>query len=81
MKSSAQRLEESKCHSYLQEGQGGQPKELQAGQPHLDPWKGDGAVHPRNYFHAREREENQQEWSARIHQGEVTPDQPDKLLQ
>ncbi|KAK4825859.1 LOW QUALITY PROTEIN: hypothetical protein QYF61_003133, partial [Mycteria americana] len=39
---SAQRLEESKCHSSLQEGQERGPRELQASQPHLHTWEGDG---------------------------------------
>lgn len=36
---SAWRLEKSNCHSYIQEGQEGGPRELQAGQAHLDPWE------------------------------------------
>ena len=35
---SALGLEESKCHSCLQEGPEGGPRELQARQPHLSPW-------------------------------------------
>lgn len=31
--------EENKCHYYLQERQEGQPRELQAGNPLLDPWE------------------------------------------
>jgi len=46
---SAQRLEESKSHSYSQEGQKGRSGELQAVQPHLDPWEGDGAANPGNH--------------------------------
>ena len=33
-------LEESKCHSFLQEREEGVPKELQTCQLHLDPWEG-----------------------------------------
>jgi len=40
-----QGLEESQCHSNLQKGKEGGPRELQAGQPHLHPGKGDGAAH------------------------------------
>jgi len=31
--------EENQCHSSYQKGQEGGPRELQAGQPHLHPWK------------------------------------------
>jgi len=41
---SAQRLEKSKCDFFLQEGQEGGPRELQADQLHLDPWESDGAA-------------------------------------
>lgn len=37
---SVQRLEERKCHSYLQKGQAGGFRVLQAVQPHLDHWEG-----------------------------------------
>ena len=55
---SAQRLEERKYHFYLQEGQEGRPRELQAGQPHLDHWERAGPAHPGKCFQAPEREEN-----------------------
>ncbi|GAB0205426.1 WD repeat-containing protein 36 [Grus japonensis] len=42
---SAWGLEESQCHSGLQKGQEGGPRELQASQPHLHPWKGDAIAH------------------------------------
>lgn len=42
-------LEESKCHSCLQEGQKGGPMELQASQPGFSSWGGDGAANPRNF--------------------------------
>lgn len=51
---SALKLEESKYHSYLQEGQG-MPWELQAGQHHLSLWEGDGTANPENNFHAQKR--------------------------
>jgi len=47
---SAQRLEESKYHSCLQEGQEEGPREPQAGQPHLDLWENDGATNSENHF-------------------------------
>ena len=47
-----QRLEEIKCHSYLQVGQEGGAGELQASQLHLSPWEGDRAANPANYFQA-----------------------------
>jgi len=34
------------CHSNLQKGQEGGPRELEASQPHLHPGKGDGAAYP-----------------------------------
>lgn len=40
-------LEESACHSYLE---GGGPKELQASQPHLFSWDGDGVNNHGNHF-------------------------------
>ena len=46
--------EESKYHSYLQEGQKGRSRELQASQPHLSPWEGDGANLSENHFQAQE---------------------------
>ncbi|PKU43698.1 rna-directed dna polymerase from mobile element jockey-like [Limosa lapponica baueri] len=38
------RLEESQCQSSLQKGQEGGPRKLQACQPYLHPWKGDGTA-------------------------------------
>lgn len=58
---SAQRVEESKCHSHLQEGPEGGPRKLQASQPYLDPWEGDGTANPGNRFQAHEGKENHQE--------------------
>lgn len=55
---SAQRLEESKYHSCVQEGQEGGPRELQVGQPHFDPEEGDGAANSGSHFQAHEGEEN-----------------------
>lgn len=49
-----QRLEEWKCYSYLQEGQEGEPKELQVGQSHLNPLEIDRAVNSGNYFQVHE---------------------------
>lgn len=40
-------LEESKCHSYLEEGG---PKELQASKPHLFSWDRDGVNNHGNHF-------------------------------
>lgn len=55
--------------------------ELQACQPHLDPWKDVGAANLGNAFQAHKGEENHQEKSAWIHQGAVMPDKPENLLQ
>lgn len=41
----------------LPEGQGMVSGELQAGQPHLDSWEGDGATYPRKCFHIQEGQE------------------------
>jgi len=49
---SAQRLEDSKCHSCLQEGQEEALGELQVGQCHLSPWDGGGTANPGNLFQA-----------------------------
>lgn len=54
-------LEESKCHSCLQEGQKGGPMELQASQPGFSSWGGDGATNPRNSFQAHEEQAGHQE--------------------
>lgn len=54
---SAQRLEEKKCHVYLQEGQEGGLRELQAGQLHLRPWEGDRTNDPGNNFYTYEGQE------------------------
>lgn len=45
----------SKCYSYLEEGQGGS-RELQANQPHLDPWEGGGVANPGNHFQTDEQD-------------------------
>lgn len=56
----AEGLGENKCHSSVsvtplfKKGRGGGPKELQDGQPHADPAKGDRATYPRNQFQAHE---------------------------
>lgn len=63
---------------YLQEHQEGGLRELQASQHQLDPWEGDGRANPQKHFH--EGEENKQEKSALIHQGEIMPDHPGKPL-
>jgi len=47
--------------SNLQKGQEGGPRELQAGQPHLHPGKGDGAAYPGGHNQARGRKEGYQE--------------------
>ena len=49
------------CHSNLQKGQEGGPRELQAGQPHLHPGKGDGAAYPGGHHEASGRKEGYQE--------------------
>lgn len=74
---SAQRLEENRCHSHLQEEQKGRPGELQACQPHFDPQEGNGAANPRN----PKCQENHLQYSSWIHQGLVMFDQLDELLQ
>ena len=45
-------LEESQCHSSLQKGQEGGPRNLHANQLHLHPWKGDGTAHPGGHLKA-----------------------------
>lgn len=52
----------SKCYSYLEGEQGGS-RQLQANQPHLDPWKGSGVANPGNYFQAH-GQGNHMEWPA-----------------
>jgi len=61
-------------------GQEGGPRELQAGQPHLHPGKGDGAAYPGGHQQASGGKEGYQEESAWIHQGEIMPDQSDSFL-
>ena len=68
---SAQRLEESKCHSYLQGGQEGRLRKLQAAQPHLSPWESDRANQSGNHFHTHEGQEGDQEYSAWIYKEEI----------
>lgn len=53
--------EESKCHSCLQKGQAGGPRELQAGQPHLSSWEGDRAHNPGKHFQEHEGQAGRQE--------------------
>lgn len=55
---STQILGESKCHTYPQEGQEEEPRELQIGQLHHSHWEGDGTANPGNHFQAHEGEEN-----------------------
>lgn len=55
---SAQRLEESKCHSCVQEEQEEGLGELQVGQPHFDPEEGNGAANSGSHFQANEGEES-----------------------
>ena len=57
----ARGLEKSQCHSNLQKRQEGGPRELQAGQPHLHPGKGDEAAYPGDPHHASGRKEGYQE--------------------
>ena len=57
----ARGLEKGQCHSNLQKGQEGGPRELQAGQPHLHPGKGDGAAYPGGHHQASGRKEGYQE--------------------
>lgn len=66
------KLEESKCHSCLQEGQEGRSEELQAGEPHLNPWVGNGATNAGKHFQTHERQEGDGELSAWIYKGEVS---------
>lgn len=54
-------------------------KEVQAAQPHLHLWESDGAATHRNIFQAHKQQENYQDQSARIDQGEVVIDQLDHL--
>ena len=62
------------------EGQERGPRELQAGQPHLHPRKGDGAAYPGGHQQASGGKEGYQEQSAWIHQGEIMLDQTDSFL-
>jgi len=48
-------------NSNLQEGQEGGPRELQAGQPHLHPGKGDGAAYPGGHHEVSGGKEGYQE--------------------
>jgi len=50
-------LEERKCRCSLQEGQEGELGELQTGQPHLSPWKGNGANNSESCFQTYEGQE------------------------
>lgn len=53
------RLEESKYHLHLQEGQErGRQEEPQASQPHPDPWESNEAAIPNNYLQVPPRQEN-----------------------
>jgi len=44
------RLENNQCHSSLQKVKDGGSRELQASQPHLCLWKGDGTICPGFFF-------------------------------
>lgn len=70
---SGQRLEEGKHHSNLQEGQEGQPKELQVDQLTLitPSLKDDGADNPGNCFQAHEGQAGHEEPSVWLRQAEV----------
>lgn len=46
----AQRLEESKCHSHLQEGQEGGTTHSSTKGPNLGPLEGDRTANPGNHF-------------------------------
>jgi len=53
------RGEETKCHSYTEEGQEGGSWEPQASHPHFSHWKGGGATNPGNYVQIyKEQEDN-----------------------
>lgn len=54
-------LEESKCQSFLVNGQEGGPRELQACQPQHAPCKGNGTANPGNHYQAREWQEGDRE--------------------
>lgn len=54
-------LEESKCQPYVQEVQEGGSMDLQVGQPHLNPWDGDGATNPENHFQTGEGQKDDQD--------------------
>lgn len=43
-------LEESNCYCYLQEGQEGGSKELEAGQTNLDAWEDDWSYNPGSHI-------------------------------
>ena len=57
----ARELEKGQCHSNLQKGQEGGPRELQAGQPHLHPGEGEGAAYPGGHHQESEGKEGYQE--------------------
>lgn len=44
-------------------------------QPHLDLWEGNGAANPGNHFQVQWGQENHQEQSAQLHQGEGLADE------
>ena len=54
-------LEKGQCHSNLQKGQERGPRELQVGQPHLHPGKGDGGTYPGGHYQASGGKEGYQE--------------------
>jgi len=77
---SAQILEESRCHFCFHEGQEAGPRELQASQPHLDPWEGDGAANPGNHSRHMKDEKIIRSSQHGLTKWEVMFDQLHKLL-
>ena len=54
------RLEESKCHSYLQKRQEGRHGDIQTDQPHLSIWEGAGDNPPEKHFQTHEGQGDQE---------------------
>lgn len=73
-------LEESECHSYLEEGQEEGTVELQAGQPHPNLWACDGANNPGNHSQTLLKHEGNWEQQVWTYEWEITPDQIISLL-
>lgn len=57
-----------KCHLYLREGEEGVLRELQAWQPHYDPWDGDGKPNSENISkHMKEKKTSRSSQHGKSH--------------